>query len=135
MPEPPLENLGLQFHNVLSLIPLRPFGNIEFYVIAFIQRFETTGLNSGMVHENIIPGIAPDETVTLFIIKPFNHALFFHFPSLFITSKTCARAGIQFVTPMSVFVPFTPRGDETKRGRRNLHRQTLKTFNCGMYHD
>jgi hypothetical protein len=40
-----------------------------------------------MVHENIIPGIAPDKTVTLFIVKPFNHALFFHFSSLFFTYK------------------------------------------------
>jgi len=70
--------LGLEFHNVLSLIALGPFGDVEFNVIAFIQRFETTGLNSGMVHENIIPGIAPDESVAFFIVKPFNHALFFH---------------------------------------------------------
>jgi len=36
MPEPPL-GLGLKLYDILSLIPFRPFGNIEFYVIAFVQ--------------------------------------------------------------------------------------------------
>ena len=53
-PEPPWI-LGLQFYNVLSLVAFRPFGDVEFYVITFIQGFEATCLNSGMVHENIIP--------------------------------------------------------------------------------
>jgi hypothetical protein len=34
-----------------------------------------------MVYENIIPGIAPDKSVALFIVKPFYYALFFHFSS------------------------------------------------------
>ena len=37
-----------------------------------------------MVHENIIPGIAPDESVALFIVKPLNYALFFIFPLIYI---------------------------------------------------
>jgi hypothetical protein len=85
--EVPAENrnlpwsLSLEFNYILSLVSFWPFGNVEFYVVTFIQRFETTGLNSGMVHENIIPRVAPDEAVTLFIVKPLNYALFFHFPS------------------------------------------------------
>jgi hypothetical protein len=123
-----LGKLGLEFHNILSLIPFRPFGNVEFYVITFVQRFETTGLNSGMVHENIIPGIAPDESVALFIVKPFNHALFFHFSSLFFTSKTCAARRDTIETLNCLFsFHSNPRGDGTKR-RRNLHLQTLKTL-------
>jgi hypothetical protein len=73
--------LSLEFYNVLSLITFRSFGNVEFYVVTFVQRLETTGLNCGMVHENIIPRVAPDKAVTLFIVKPLNYALFFHFPS------------------------------------------------------
>jgi hypothetical protein len=76
-----LWELGLEFHNVLGLVPLRPLGNVEFYVIAFVQGFETAGLNCGMVHENIIPGIAPDKSIAFFIVKPFYDALFFHFSS------------------------------------------------------
>ena len=78
---PPLDKC-LEFHNILSLVSLWPFGNVEFNLVAFIQGFETTGLNSGMVHENIIPRIAPDKTVAFFIIKPLHNTLFFaHFPS------------------------------------------------------
>ena len=58
-----LGNLGLKFYNVLSLISFRPFCNVEFYMIAFVQRFETSGLNCGMVYENIIPGIAPNKSL------------------------------------------------------------------------
>jgi hypothetical protein len=67
------------------------------------------------VHENIIPGIAPDESVAFFIVKPFNHALFFHFSSLFFTSKTCAaRRDTDYSNCLFSFHS-KPRGDETKR--------------------
>lgn len=88
-----VEKLRLEFHDVLSLISLRPFGHIELYVVAFVQRFKASGLNSGMVHENIIPGIAPDESVALFIVKPLNYALFFHFSSYLHRKKPAGHAG------------------------------------------
>lgn len=111
-----------QFHDILSLIPLRPFGNIEFYVITFIQRLKAAGLNSGMVHENIIPGIAPDESVAFFIVKPFNYALFFHFSSYLLPKETCAARRGTF--KMSVFVPFTSQGEDESKRWSWLH-QTL----------
>jgi hypothetical protein len=80
-----------------------------------------------MVHENIIPGIAPDESVAFFIIKPFNHALFFHFSSLFFTSNPALRAGIQFKSKLSVFVPSKPKGGRNQTGETSPP-QTLKTF-------
>jgi len=43
-PRPP--RIQSEFYNFLSLISLRPFGNIEFHMIPFVQRLETTGLNS-----------------------------------------------------------------------------------------
>ena len=73
--------LGFDFSNFLGLISLGSLGYAEFNLIPFIQGPETFSLNSGMVHENIIPGIAPDETVAFFVIEPLNYALFFHFPS------------------------------------------------------
>jgi hypothetical protein len=92
----PLQELALQLHNILSLKSFGPFGDVEFHMVAFIQRLESTGLDSGMVHENIIPGIAPDKSVAFFIVKPLNYALFFHFSSsLFVfTANPVRRAGI-----------------------------------------
>jgi len=110
-PEPPLGK-DLEFHYVLRLIAFRPFGNIEFHVIAFIQRLETTGLYSGMVHENIIPGIATDKSVAFFIVKPLYNALFFaHFSSSKITFYFHPRVPRGNALKMSVIVPFDTQGD------------------------
>jgi hypothetical protein len=61
-----------------------------------------------MVHENIIPGIAPDKTVAFFVIKPFNYALFFHFSSslpCFNAFASLLREAQRFhLIPSSVFV-------------------------------
>jgi hypothetical protein len=120
-----LGNLSLKLYNILSLISFRTFGNVEFNVIAFIQRFEAAGLNCGMVHENIIPRIAPDKSVAFFIVKPLNYALFFHFSSFFIfASNPARRAGIYTLRNVCFRTIRYPRGVETKL-RTKFHIQTL----------
>ena len=53
-PEPPLGK-RLKFHNILGLVSFRTLGDVELDLVALVQGLETAGLNSGMVHENIIP--------------------------------------------------------------------------------
>ena len=106
--------ISLEFHNILGLVPLRPFCHVEFHVIAFVQRLETTGLDSGMVHENIIPGIAPDKSVAFFIVKPLNYALFFHFSSSLLITSNPARSAETLI--LSVFVPFETHGGSKPNG-------------------
>jgi hypothetical protein len=81
-PEPPPHKLKrLQLYYILSLVSFRPLGNIEFNLVALVQRFESSSLNSRMVNENIITRSAPDETVALLVVKPLHSALFFHLSS------------------------------------------------------
>ncbi len=92
MPGTPLlaHSKTLKLHNILSLISLRPFCYVELNLIALIQRFETSGLNSGMVNENIIPRSAPDKSVALLVIEPLYRTLFFHLSSFLILAPLLA---------------------------------------------
>ena len=66
-----------------------------------------------MVHENIFPGIAPDESVALLIVKPLYHTLFFHFASLiFLYSKSYATRRDSVFCFRSIR---NPRGVEPQR--------------------
>jgi len=72
---------NLKLHHVLSLESFGTLGNLKLDLVAFVQRLKSTGLNSGMVYENIIPGSALDKTIALLVVKPFYCSLFFHFSS------------------------------------------------------
>lgn len=65
-------NFKLQFYNVLSLWSTVSFNNVEFYALAFVQRFETFALDCGEVYEYIASTFNFDETETFFCVKPFN---------------------------------------------------------------
>jgi hypothetical protein len=71
----------LYLHNVLGLITLRPLGDVELDLIAFVKRFETAGLDGGMVDKNIISGSAADKSVALLVIEPLDCSLLFHLSS------------------------------------------------------
>ena len=68
----------LQFGHILGLETLWTGYYIEFDIVAFIKGFESLSQNSAVMHENIITGIATDETITFFVVKPLNGSLFFH---------------------------------------------------------
>ncbi len=67
-----------QLHYILRLQPLWAFCNVEFNAVAFIERFEAFTLNSTVMDKNIVSGIAADESVSLFIVKPLHGSLFSH---------------------------------------------------------
>ena len=74
---------GLQLYYVLSLPAFWPPGDIKLELITLVERFESLGLNGGMVHENIISGSPTDEAVAFIVVKPLHCSLFFHvFPIL-----------------------------------------------------
>ena len=81
--------LILKLYNFLRLITLDALRHDEFNVIAFVEGFKSASLNCGMMHENIVSGIAPDKTITFFVIEPLYYALFFHFTSLLI--RNCMK--------------------------------------------
>jgi len=88
-----MRKLILQLCDFLRLIALGTLRHVEFNVIAFVKRFEPAPLNGGMMYENIVSGIAPDKTITFFVIEPLYYALFFHFTSFYRLLKTRAGRG------------------------------------------
>src|SRR5215472_3653720 len=54
--------------------------NFEFHVIAFLKTLITFGGNRAVVHKNIRPFVAPDESVAFGVVKPFDRTFHaFHF--------------------------------------------------------
>ena len=66
--------------NIGCLRTLRTFGNLELYLIAFIERFKSLSLNGGEVNEDIISIVSGNEPIALLLIKPF-HFTFGHYNS------------------------------------------------------
>ena len=66
--------------NISCLRTLRTFGNLELYLIAFIEGFESISLNGGEVNEDIISIISGNESKALLLIKPF-YTTFGHYNS------------------------------------------------------
>jgi hypothetical protein len=85
-------SLCLQLHYVLRLEPFWSPRDIEFELIALVERLEACGLNGGMVHENIFSRWAANESVTLVVVKPLYCSLFFH--SVFFLFFSAPESGV-----------------------------------------
>ncbi len=57
--------------NIGCLWTLWTFGNLELYLIALVEGFESIPFNGGEVNEDIISVISGNEPVALLLIKPF----------------------------------------------------------------
>jgi len=64
--------------NVLSLPALLAFGHVELHLLSFLQAAESARLNSGEMHEDILPGLAADKAVAFGVVKPL-YCSCFHF--------------------------------------------------------
>jgi hypothetical protein len=68
------------YDNVSCLWALRTIGNLELYLIAFIEGLKPISLNGREVYEDIISVVSRNESIALFLIKPF-HTTFGHYNS------------------------------------------------------
>ena len=67
----------LECGNVRGLESLRTRGHFEFNRLAVVQRLVSLRLNRGEMHENIVAGLALDESEALAGVKPLYCSLFF----------------------------------------------------------
>lgn len=63
---------------VLRLQTLGPLRDLKFHFVPFVEGFESGTLDAAVVHKNIVSGLATDESVAFFRIKPLNSSPFFH---------------------------------------------------------
>ena len=68
---------GLEGGDVRCLQALGALGHFEFNRLAFVQRFVALRLNRGEVDENVLAGLALDESKSLAGIEPLYCSLFF----------------------------------------------------------
>jgi len=68
------------YDNVGCLWALRTVGNLELYLIAFIEGFKAISLNGRKVNEDIISVVSGNEPIALLLIKPF-YTTFGHYNS------------------------------------------------------
>jgi hypothetical protein len=68
------------YDNVGCLWAFRTIGNLELYLIAFIEGFKSISLNGRKVYEDIISVVSGNEPIALLLIKPF-HTTFGHYNS------------------------------------------------------
>src|ERR1700722_16705838 len=68
----------LKAGDVRSLQALRPGGYFELNSLTFVQRLVAVSLNRGEMNEDILTGLALDETEALASIEPLYCSLFFH---------------------------------------------------------
>jgi hypothetical protein len=68
--------------NVLSLQALLAFGYVELHLLPFLKAAEAASLNSGEMHEDILPSLTADEAVAFGVVKPLYCSLF-HFDVAF----------------------------------------------------
>src|SRR5581483_9852956 len=61
---------------VLGLPALWAFGHVELHCLTFLQAPESTGLNGGKMHENVLPCLAADKAIPLGVVEPLNCSLF-----------------------------------------------------------
>jgi hypothetical protein len=69
----------LEAYDVLSLQALRALLDLELDSLSLIERLIAVGLNGRKVYENVLAGLALDESVSLAGIEPLYCSLFFHF--------------------------------------------------------
>ena len=79
---PFLKDLPPGFDYVLGLQALGALLDFEFDGLAFVEGFIALGLDRRKVDENILPGLALDESVSLAGVEPLHCSLFFHFYNL-----------------------------------------------------
>jgi len=63
-------------HYVFRLKAFRALTDFKFDELAFVQRLISVHLDGGKVNENILPGLALNETVPLCCVEPLHHTLF-----------------------------------------------------------
>jgi hypothetical protein len=71
----------LKLRYILGLKTLGTGYNFKLNIISFVERLEAFTLNGAVMYKNVITGIAADETITFFVVKPLDGALFFHLSS------------------------------------------------------
>ena len=69
---------GLEAGDVRRLQTLGSAGDLEFNRLAFVQRLITFRLNGRKVDENVLAGLALDESESLAGIEPLHCSLFSH---------------------------------------------------------
>jgi len=81
----------LEADYVLGLQALRALLDFKFDGLAFVEGLVALGLDRRKVDENILPGLALDETVSLAGVEPLHSSLFFHFSVTSLIIKLFAR--------------------------------------------
>ncbi len=74
---------------------LRSFGSlhdVEFDILAFLQRLEPVALQGGIVDEDIFPTIEPDKSEPLPIIEPLHGTFSLHKPPPFLNDHAQLRS-------------------------------------------
>src|ERR1700731_2158333 len=92
----------------LSLQALRARANLEFNRLAFVQRLVALRLNRGVVDENVLAGLALDETEALAGVKPLYCSLFFHFFFLFFLLSCLCRSPFSRTTKKAASLKSQP---------------------------
>ena len=69
----------LEANDVLSLQTLRSLLDFKLDGLAFVQALIAFGLNSREVDENVLAGLALNESVTFAGVEPLHSSLFSHF--------------------------------------------------------
>jgi hypothetical protein len=68
----------LEAGDVRRLQALRPTGHFEFNRLAFVQRFIALRLDRGEMDEDVLAGLALDESESLAGVEPLHCSLFSH---------------------------------------------------------
>jgi len=97
---------------VRGLQTLGPTGDFEFNRLTFVQRLISLRLNRGEMDENVLAGLALDESKSLAGVEPLYRSLFFQLCSLFCLSYLCA----------------TSHGLQAKKGAASVDLQPLQRF-------
>ena len=69
----------LESGDVRSLQALRPAGDFEFNRLSFVQRLIPLRLNRGEMDENVLAGLALDESIAFAGVEPLHYSLLSHF--------------------------------------------------------
>src|SRR5216684_2203373 len=62
--------------NVLSLPALRALGHVELHGLPLLEAAESASLNSGEMHEYILPILTADEAIAFGVVNPLHCSLF-----------------------------------------------------------
>jgi hypothetical protein len=116
-------NLGpflLHPHHITCLKALWPLEQIEFHRFAFVQRAITILLDGGEMNENVLPGGALDEPVSLGPVEPLYCTLLSHkellSPLLWFNFRTLRGARAPLQPP--------PRENESTAAEHHAHKKS-----------